>query len=84
MRNDPAAAILAQHGIIFLEDVGLSAFALELFPGATEFLELGVIHRKQRAIDVAASLAFAGGNETVESSLEKFRGHFLVPFGRVI
>lgn len=75
---------MARHGRDFLEDVGLSAFALDFFAGATEFLELSVIHRKHRAIDIAASLTFAGGNETVESVLEKFRGHVLVPFGRVI
>jgi hypothetical protein len=84
MRSDPAAAIKARHGLDFLEDVSLSAFALDFFAGAAEFLELGVIHTEHRAIDVAASLALTGRNETVESILEKILGHCFIPFGRVI
>jgi hypothetical protein len=85
MRSDPAAAIMAQPGLDFLEDVSLSAFALDFFAGAAEFLELGVIHREHRAIDVAASLAFAGAETRRSRAFWKnVLGHFLIPFGRVI
>lgn len=68
------------RGLDLLEEVGLSAFALQFFTGTADRLELGVVHGKKRTIYIAANLAFASVDEAVEGVLKDVSGHLVIPF----
>lgn len=65
-----------------LEEVCLRAFALQFFTCTADRLQLSVVHRKKRTIDITANLTFAGADETVEGILENVCGHVIVPLGK--